>query len=350
MFSHDVDAANAVCKYWLWGYCSRKEKCFYLHQLPAIDTQQIQERAQREQREEAQRQQMMMKQKQLQQQRQLKQQRKGPQKPPSDLIMKMRLHSLKESFPTIPVAQITAAFTAKKYQLDETEKFLMQKYGKKTAQKVNNLENGKITGNSSMSTLSKKERIAERKRLEGATLMKSIGWVPTGESLNDLYRSSREQAEAHARRRNQLFMQSVDAYLRGNRKLAKELSKEGKEHDVEMNRLHRIASEHIFKMRNGKLRENVIDVHGLHVDEAIRKLKERIAQIRKRGGQKGKNSKKNKGNGYALDILTGTGHHSFGGFAKVGPAIRSFAQSQGIRHKKLTFVDGRGGNIRLFIV
>jgi len=350
MFSHDVEAANAVCKYWLWGHCSRKEKCIYKHSLP--DVQQRQEERRRMEEKEALRRRSEMEQREQRQRRQELQRQKRLEKaknakPPSALVMKLKLNSLKEKFPQIPPQVLSATFSANMYLMDEAERVLARKYGKAVDGKEGGIPSaGSGSNGRGAAGLSKKERAAERKRVEGNALMVKIGWVPTGDALNDLYRSSRNEAERHAKARNQLFMDAVDAYCSGKRKRAKELSRMGREHDAEMKRLHRIASEHIFAQRNGRLGLNVLDCHGLHVDEAIRKLKGRIAKIRK--GSQSKKGKKGKG-GQTLDVLTGTGHHSYGGTAKVGPAIRQFAQSKGIRFKKLTFVDGRGGNLRLFI-
>ena len=159
---------------------------------------------------------------------------------------------------------------------------------------------------------------------DGVALLHKIGWVETGDSLNELYKSTRNKAEEHARIRNQLFMKAVDAYLKGNRKLAKELSTKGREHDKEMHRLHKQAADNIYESRNKKLGLNVIDLHGLHVEEAIKKLDERIAKIKKmlKNNKRRKNKSKqndshknNDSSSYVLDILTGTGHHSYGGRA-----------------------------------
>lgn len=347
LFSHNEDAADAVCKYWLWGYCARKEKCFYLHRLPAVDTQRMREQQQQQQRQEE-----RARAKAEEQRRQMlqKQQRPKVVKPPSNLVRSLRLSSLRESFPEIPDKAITAAFAEKKCSLEDTERFLSRKYGQKPKGADSAKSGPARAGNAA---LSKSERAAAKKKVAANVLMNRIGWLPTGETLDDLYRSTRAEAERNARERNRLFMEAVDAYLGGARKMAKELSKRGRERDSEMRRLHRVASDHIFQQRNQALDMAVLDLHGLHIEEGIRKLKERIAEIKaKRKATKGakkKKAKKGKASGFALDVLTGTGHHSYGGTAKLGPAIRSFAQSNGIQFKKCTFVDGRGGNIKLFI-
>merc|ERR1712129_410241 len=137
---------------------------------------------------------------------------------------------------------------------------------------------------------------------------------------------------------------AVGAYLKGNRRLAKQLSTWGRGHQKEMKRLHRAAAERIFKMRNGKGELGTIDLHGLHVEEGIERLKERIEKVRKalkKGKRKGKGKK-----AFELDILTGTGHHSFRGRGKLGPAILTYVKSKKIKCKEMDFVDGRGGNIR----
>ena len=72
--------------------------------------------------------------------------------------------------------------------------------------------------------------------------------------------------------------------MRGNKQLAKELSRQGRIHNEAMVRLHKEAAAAIFSSRlgfsllastlhnfirnTGKF-ENLIDLHGLHVEEAI---------------------------------------------------------------------------------
>ena len=74
--------------------------------------------------------------------------------------------------------------------------------------------------------------------------------------------------------------------MRGNKQLAKELSRQGRIHNEAMVRLHKEAAAAIFSTRfgiascssslnhcvlcrnTGKF-ENLIDLHGLHVDEAV---------------------------------------------------------------------------------
>ena len=116
----------------------------------------------------------------------------------------------------------------------------------------------------------------------------------------------------------------------------------------------------IYESRNKQLALNVIDLHGLHIDEAVGKLNQRVMKIKKmtknisKRRKKKTNEKSGKGgndeaNANVLDILTGTGHHSFRGRAKLGPAIVSWAKQKNIKYKNMNFIDGRGGNIRIFI-
>ena len=350
MFSHDEKAASATCKYWLWGYCSRGDKCIYKHSLPTVNTQQLQQQMSKQQQ-----------QRQRTQQQPTAQPKKArnnkTKKAPSDLVAKLRLGLLKESFPNVPSNQLTAAFVAKQYDVEATKMYLMQKYRTKPIDVINN-QTKKMNLNSNIGHGNNNKH----RKNEGHTLMQKIGWVETGDSLNDLYKSKRNKAEEHARIRNQLFMRAVDAYLKGNRKLAKELSTKGREHDKEMHRLHREAGDNIYESRNKKLGLNVIDLHGLHIQEATNKLDQRIAKIKKmlkNGSSKRRKNKHNKHNdnnndsssssSYVIDILTGTGHHSFGGRAKLAPAIISWCKKKKIKYKQMNFIDGRGGNIRLFI-
>lgn len=333
MYSHEI-ATRAVCKYWLWGYCSRKSQCIYKHALPSVDIQKLQQQQAAQKKQSAP---MAMPKKPNKQKKASKIVKK---KPPSDLVAKLRLNLLKESFPRIHADKIKKIFVSNEYNLEATRECLMRKFKVKPIDVIND------------GIRKQSVNVAKEKRKGGGKdinygLMHEIGWVETGDSLNNLYKNKRCNAEEHARRRNDCFMRAVDAYLSGNRKLAKDLSVRGRGHQREMQRLHREAGNQIYEARNRRLKLNVIDLHGLHVEEGVDKIRERIMRIKRNAKNMKQNNKKK--NEFVLDILTGTGHHSFGGHAKIGPAIVNFARKNKIKFKKMNFVDGRGGNVQLFI-
>ena len=125
---------------------------------------------------------------------------------------------------------------------------------------------------------------------------KTTEWVETGESVSNLYRENRADARDLARVRNVCYEQATTAFLSGNKALAKELSAKGKEAALAMKRAHEQASNQIYSQRNNRY-SSTIDLHGLHIAEALQILKREFA--RKLPGE-------------LISILVGTGHHTKG--------------------------------------
>lgn len=87
--------------------------------------------------------------------------------------------------------------------------------------------------------------------------------------------SLRAEALMHAKLRNMYFRSATKAFLKGNGAVAKKYSDLGKKHDKMMRDLNSSAAEQILQIRNPRFcsfhgtNENVIDLHGLTVREAI---------------------------------------------------------------------------------
>ncbi|XP_062098693.1 pentatricopeptide repeat-containing protein At4g33170-like [Humulus lupulus] len=138
-------------------------------------------------------------------------------------------------------------------------------------------------------------------------------WLETGEAVANMYSEQREEARDHARLRNAYFEQARQAYLVGNKALAKELSVKGQLHNMQMKEAHGKAQESIYRMRNpvspemqgnGRGNERMIDLHGLHVSEAIHVLKQKLSLLRSTARAADQRLQ--------IYICVGTGHHTRG--------------------------------------
>ncbi|KAF7127449.1 hypothetical protein RHSIM_Rhsim11G0001100 [Rhododendron simsii] len=141
-------------------------------------------------------------------------------------------------------------------------------------------------------------------------------WLETGEAVANMYSEMREEARDHARIRNAYFEQARQAYLIGNKALAKELSVKGQLHNMHMKAAHGKAQESIYRQRNpvsgemqgngraGEQQERIIDLHGLHVSEAIHVLKRELTLLR--------STARSKEQRLQVYICVGTGHHTRG--------------------------------------
>ena len=113
----------------------------------------------------------------------------------------------------------------------------------------------------------------------------------------------RMQSHRIAESRAQLFAEAARAFIAGDSKLAKELSARGHELTSEFRDLSAAAAEGIFRSKNPSLDEGVIDLHGLHRDEAFAAVTSFVEQLRL--------NPPNSSLGYPL-VVCGKGIHSKG--------------------------------------
>lgn len=128
------------------------------------------------------------------------------------------------------------------------------------------------------------------------------------------YRSCKEQtpiekADKLAKERNVCSHQSNKFYRRGQPGRAKHYSKQADSYNEE-----------IFNTLNPPEQSvQLIDLHRLYVDDAMKQLQKRIDLVKRK-------------NLSSLIIIVGKGNHSGDG-PKLKPAVVQFAQHQGFRHK-----------------
>lgn len=141
-----------------------------------------------------------------------------------------------------------------------------------------------------------------------------IEWVETGAAVSQLYAANRDEARDYARVRNVCYEQATNAYLSGNKALAKELSRQGREAAAKMSQAHAQAAHNIYHSRGGGS-DGVIDLHGLHVAEALSLLRRELSRLRGSGCSH-------------AQILVGTGHHTVGSRtpSRLPVAVETFLQ------------------------
>ncbi|XP_010917460.1 polyadenylate-binding protein-interacting protein 7 [Elaeis guineensis] len=158
-------------------------------------------------------------------------------------------------------------------------------------------------------------------------------WLETGEAVANMYSELREEARDFARLRNACFEQARQAFLIGNKALAKELSVKGQLYNMQMKAAHAKAREAIFRQRNpvapqlqGQAQDCMIDLHGLHVSEAIHILKEELNILR--------STARSAGQQLQVMICVGTGHHTKGSRtpARLPVAVEQYLIEEGLHY------------------
>ncbi|ODV91309.1 hypothetical protein CANCADRAFT_31987 [Tortispora caseinolytica NRRL Y-17796] len=147
---------------------------------------------------------------------------------------------------------------------------------------------------------------------------KDIKHIEAGLGTSAVYLSNRASAIEHGKKRNQYFQQAAKAYNRGDSKEVKRLSTLGRQEDEAMRRAHRLAAENIFDERNKELlhsqSDRFVDLHGLHVNEALIYLEELLTQA-----EEDKEAERK-----PIYVITGSGHHSKNQRDKLGTAVKGW--------------------------
>ncbi|XP_010548489.1 PREDICTED: polyadenylate-binding protein-interacting protein 7-like [Tarenaya hassleriana] len=170
-------------------------------------------------------------------------------------------------------------------------------------------------------------------------------WVETGDAVANMYSEFREEARDHARLRNAYFEQARQAYLIGNKALAKELSAKGQLHNMKMKAAHGKAQDAIYRQRNPVGAENVrgnermIDLHGLHVSEAIQTLRHELSMSRSAARASDQRLQ--------VYICVGTGHHTRG--SRTPARLPIAVQRYLLEEEGLDYTEPQPGLLRVVI-
>ena len=190
--------------------------------------------------------------------------------------------------------------------VSETVKELVNSFGAPLSS-TKKKESASVTNNNTATSSSNRESVptlTTQKRVVSSNLT----WVDSGSSVSSTYTKDglRKKAAEHAKLRNKFFQQATEAYLRGDGALAKQLSQKGRSHDVEMKRLHTVASERIHRERQNFTGNDatVLDLHGQHISEAISRA-EAFLQHHHRAGI-----------AREVTIIAGAGKHSIATHAR----------------------------------
>lgn len=325
-FLHSETDRSAICKFFLQGFCMRGDQCAYVHDLgkicsskPATTLIENKPRVQIARNDFI---------------RPLGVVKVAKDKN-LDLASKLKLNSLLQEFDHIPPSIIKDIFYAHDRNSINTRAELIKRYGEPDFKKPE-----PYNANPKHNLLPSQNSVSHSKRLSYEEEADYLPWIETGEKVSDLYMESRKVAEEYSRKRNECFMKATEAFMKGDGKLAKSLSSRGREFERLASEHHKKASERIFMERNRKLlnmvqNQNVMDVHGLHPDEALEKI---ILAYRNLI-----NSKSSK----HLDVITGTGHHSYGTVAKIAPVLADYCSENDIKFTEMR-VGNRGGVYRLY--
>ncbi|KAL1789402.1 NEDD4-binding protein 2 isoform X1 [Sigmodon hispidus] len=242
-----------------------------------------------------------------------------------DCATKLKEKQLFKIFPAINQNFLVDIFKDHNYSLEHTVQFLncvLEGDPVKTVVAQDCAHQNENT--SSHTTLKSKEKKAKKTR-------------ETDDSLGDPsfqdfeypeYDDYRAEAFLHQQKRMECYSKAKEAYRMGKKNVATFYAQQGSLHEQKMKEANHLAAVEIFEKVNASLLpQNVLDLHGLHVDEAIEHLTTVLQQ-------KTEEFKQNGGKPY-LSVITGRGNHSQGGVARIKPAVIKYLTSHSFRFSEI---------------
>ncbi|CAL8331589.1 unnamed protein product [Merluccius merluccius] len=138
------------------------------------------------------------------------------------------------------------------------------------------------------------------------------------------YEDFRAEASLQKRRQQENFAKAAEAFKQGKKDVASFYAQQGHLHVQKMREANHRAAMQIFKQVNSSLLpRNILDLHGLHVDEALQHMAQ-VLQDKTTEYQQGLCRPQ-------LSVITGRGNHSQGGVARIRPAVIDYLTNKHYR-------------------
>ncbi|XP_032916027.1 NEDD4-binding protein 2 [Catharus ustulatus] len=241
-----------------------------------------------------------------------------------DCAAKLKEKQLFEMFPTINQNFLMDIFRDNNYSLEQTEQFLncvLEADPVQTVIAQDSVQQNEIV--SSYSAAKNREKKAKKSKEEDD---------PLCERFQDFeypqYDDLRAEAFCHQQKRQECLKKAEEAYRMGMKPVADFYAHQGRLHEQKMKEANHAAAVQIFERVNTSLLPmNVLDLHGLHVDEAVNQLS-RVLQ------EKSEAYQQTGGKPYLI-VITGRGSHSQGGVARIRPAAIRYLTSHNFRFTEI---------------
>uniref|UniRef100_A0A8C3CLD2 NEDD4 binding protein 2 n=1 Tax=Cairina moschata TaxID=8855 RepID=A0A8C3CLD2_CAIMO len=241
-----------------------------------------------------------------------------------DCAAKLKEKQLFEMFPTINQNFLMDVFKDNNYSLEQTEQFLncvLEADPVKTVIAQESVQQNESV--SSYSAAKNREKKAKKAKEEDDVLSEIFQ-----EYEYPQYDDLRAEAFHHQQKRQECLKKAGEAYHMGMKSVAAFYANQGRLHEQKMKEANHAAAAQIFeKVNTSLLPLNVLDLHGLHVDEAVnqlsRVLQEKCEEYQQTGGKP------------YLCVITGRGSHSQGGVARIKPAAIRYLTSHNFRFAEI---------------
>ncbi|KAM9027918.1 NEDD4-binding protein 2 isoform 2-T2 [Ara ararauna] len=241
-----------------------------------------------------------------------------------DYAAKLKEKQLFEMFPTISQDFLMDIFKDNNYSLEQTEQFLncvLEADPVKTVIAQESVQQSEMVP--SCSAAKNQEKKAKKSKEEDEPLSEILQKIEYPQ-----YDDLRAEAFCHQQKRQECLKKAGEAHCMGMKSVAAFYAHQGHLHEQKMKEANHAAAVQIFEKVNASLLPmNVLDLHGLHVDEAVNQLS-RVLQ------EKSEEYQQTGGKPY-LCVITGRGSHSQGGVARIRPAAMRYLTSHNFRFTEI---------------
>ncbi|XP_006873286.1 PREDICTED: NEDD4-binding protein 2 [Chrysochloris asiatica] len=242
-----------------------------------------------------------------------------------DFATKLKEKQLFKIFPTINRNFLVDIFQDHNYCLEQTVQFLncvLEGDPVKTVVAQEFVyQNENVTSHAA-------QKSKERKTKKSKETEDIPSEVSSPDFVYPAYDDYRAEAFLHQQKRIECYTKAKEAYQMGKKNVATFYAQQGGLHERKMKEANHLAAVDIFETVNASLLpQNVLDLHGLHVDEAIAHL---VTVLQ----QKTEEFRQNGGKPY-LSVITGRGNHSQGGLARIKPAVIKYLTSHNFRFSEI---------------
>ncbi|XP_068134570.1 NEDD4-binding protein 2 [Hyperolius riggenbachi] len=235
----------------------------------------------------------------------------------TNCAVKMKEKQLLELFPNLEQKLLLDIFKEHNYSFEKTEEFLSSILAADPVQNV-------VAAGFKLESTASADKTKEKK-------VKADKEGFNGRYYQDFedpdYHDFRAEAFLYRKKQQESYKKAAEAHHRGMKQVAAYYAQQGYLYGQKMKAENLRAAVQIFERANEYLLpENILDLHGLHVDEAMKHFR-RVLQ------EKTEEYKKNGGKPHLL-VITGRGNHSQGGVPRIKPAVVDYLTNHDYRFQE----------------